>query len=69
MSYTAVFWLSFGQLQDLYTLNFFTPFSTSYPLDKQVLSIIGYQWRRKGGCSGCWSTPLFSAILTYLILD
>lgn len=42
MSYTAVFWLSFGQLQDLYTLNFFTPFSTNYPLDKQVLSIIGY---------------------------
>ena len=42
MSSTAVFWLSFGKLQDLYTLNFFTPFSTSYPLDKQVLSIIGY---------------------------
>ena len=39
---TAVFWLSFGELQDLYTLNFFTPFSMSYPLDKQVLSIIGY---------------------------
>jgi hypothetical protein len=42
MSYTAVYWLSFDELQDLYTLNFFTPFSMSYPLDKQVLSIIGY---------------------------
>ena len=42
MSFTAVFWLSFDELQDLYTLNFFIPFSTSYPLGKKVLSIIGY---------------------------
>ena len=42
MSFTAVFWLSFDELQDLYTLNFFIPFSMSYPLGKKVLSIIGY---------------------------
>ena len=42
MSFTAVFWLSFDELQDLYTLNFFIPFSMSYPIDKKVLSIIGY---------------------------
>ena len=42
MSFTAVFWLTFNELQDLYTLNFFIPFSMSYPIDKKVLSIIGY---------------------------
>ena len=42
MPFTAVFWLSFDELQDLYTLNFFIPFSMSYPLGKKVLSIIGY---------------------------
>ena len=42
ISSTAVFWLSFDELQDLYTLNFFAPFSLSYPLGKKVLSIIGY---------------------------
>ena len=42
VSFTAVFWLSFDELQDLYTLNFFIPFSTSYRLGKMVLSIIGY---------------------------
>ena len=42
MSFTAVFWLSFDELQDLYTLNFFIPFSMSYPIDIKVLSIIGY---------------------------
>ena len=42
VSFTAVFWLSFDELQDLYTLNFLIPFSMSYPLGKKVLSIIGY---------------------------
>ena len=42
VSFTAVFWLSFDELQDLYTLNFLIPFSMSYPLSKRVLSIIGY---------------------------
>ena len=42
MSFTAVFWLSFDELQDLYTLNFFIPFAMSYPLGTKVLSIIGY---------------------------
>ena len=40
--FTAVFWLSFKELQDIYTLNFFIPFSTSYPLGMKVLSVIGY---------------------------
>ena len=42
ISSTAVFWLSFDELQDLYTLNFFIPFSPSYPLSKMALSLIGY---------------------------
>ena len=42
ISSAAVFWLSFDELQDLYTLNFFIPFSTSYSIGKTVLSIIGY---------------------------
>ena len=42
MPFTAVYWLSFDDLQDIYTLNFFIPFSTSYPLSMKVLSIIGY---------------------------
>ena len=42
MSFTAMFWLSSDVLQDLYTLNFFIPYSMSYPLSKKVLSVIGY---------------------------
>ena len=37
-----MFWLSFDELQDLYTLNFLIPFSMSYLLGKSVLSVIGY---------------------------
>ena len=29
----------------------------------------GISVAQEGGCSGCWSTPLFPATLTYLILD
>ena len=42
ISYTAVFWLSFDDLQDLYTLNFFTPFVSSDPISKKILSVCGY---------------------------
>ena len=42
VSFTAVFWLSFDELQDLYTLNFFIPFAMNNPLSQKVLSIIGY---------------------------
>lgn len=40
--YTAIFWLSFNELQDLYTLNFFIPFVNSDPVGKKILSVCGY---------------------------
>ena len=42
LSYTAVFWLYSNELQDLYTLNFFTPFVNDDPISKKVLSVCGY---------------------------
>ena len=42
VSYTAVFWLSFDELQDLYTLNYFTPFVNSDPIGSKVLAVFGY---------------------------
>ena len=42
MSYTAVFWLSYDDLQDLYTLNFFTPYISSDPITNRILAVCGY---------------------------
>lgn len=42
MSYTAVFWLSYDDLQDLYTLNFFMPYVSSDPLSDRILAVFGY---------------------------
>ena len=42
MSFTANFWLSYDELQDLYTLNFFTPYISSDPIINRILAVCGY---------------------------
>ena len=42
ISFTAAFWLSVNELQDLYTLNFFIPFVSSDPIGNKILSVCGY---------------------------
>ena len=42
MSFTADFWLSYDELQDLYTLNFFTPYISSDPIINRILAVCGY---------------------------
>ena len=42
MSFTADFWLSYDELQDLYTLNFFTAYISSDPIINRILAVCGY---------------------------
>lgn len=42
MSYTAVFWLSYDELQELYTLNFFAPYVSNDPISNKILAVFGY---------------------------
>lgn len=42
LSYTGVFVFPYEGLNDLYTLNFFTQFSTSFGIGDRVLAVLGY---------------------------
>lgn len=42
LAHTGAFLFPLEQLNDIYTLNFFTQFSRSFPRGKQVLAVLGY---------------------------
>lgn len=42
LAYTGAFLFPNDRLNDLYTLNFFTQFSRSFPVGDQVLAVLGY---------------------------
>lgn len=42
LAYTGAFTFGCTQLNDIYTLNFFTQFTTSLSIGKQVMSVFGY---------------------------
>lgn len=42
LAYTGAFLFPLEQLNDIYTLNFFTQFSRSFPRGQQVLAVLGY---------------------------
>ena len=42
LAYTGAFLFPLEALNDLYTLNFFTQFSRSFPIGDQILAVLGY---------------------------